>query len=89
MRNCSIEAVTVLRELGGADQGGDLEGVLADGAVAQVLGVFPAGGVALLLQLHLCRGKVQVQRRVLQLLCFCLVFQKKTRKINICCLCSE
>lgn len=65
-------------ELGGADQGGDLEGVLADGAVAQVLGVFPGGGVALLLQLQLRGRQVQVQRQVLQLLCLSLVFGDET-----------
>ena len=47
------KALTVLCKLGGADQGGDLERVLADGTVAQVLGAFTSGGVALLLQLQL------------------------------------
>lgn len=44
---------TVLCKFGGADQGGDLKGVPADGAGPQVLGAFPGGRVALLFQLHL------------------------------------
>lgn len=51
-----VEAVTILCKLGGADQGGDLEVVLADGTVAQVLAAFSSGGVALFLQLQL-RGR--------------------------------
>lgn len=66
-------AVTVLRELGGAHQSGDLEGVLADGAVGQVLDALPGGRVALLLQLQLCGRQVQVQRQILQFLRLCLV----------------
>lgn len=45
----STKALTILCKLGGADQGGDLEGILADSAVAQVLGAFTGSGVALLL----------------------------------------
>lgn len=66
-------AATVLCELGGAHQRGDLEGVLADGAVGQVLDALPGGGVALLLQLQLCGRQVQVQRQILQFLRLCLV----------------
>lgn len=39
----SAEALTVLCQLGRADQGGDLEVVLADGTVAQALGALPGG----------------------------------------------
>lgn len=60
--------LTVLGEFGGANQGGDLEGVFADGAVAQVLHALACGGVALLLQLNLGGWDVQVKRRVLHLL---------------------
>lgn len=69
-----VEAVTILCKLGRADQGRDLEGVLADSAIAQVVGAFSSGGIALFLQLQLRGRKVQVQGQVLQLLCFCLVF---------------
>lgn len=62
------DRVTVLRQLGGADQRGDLEEVLADGAVAQALHALAGGRVALLLQLHLGGRQVEVERRVLQLL---------------------
>lgn len=37
------DRVTVLRQLGGADQRGDLEEVLADGAVAQALHALAGG----------------------------------------------
>lgn len=67
------KAITVLCELGGADQSGDLKGVLADGAVGQVLDALPSGRIALFLQLQLCGRQVQVQRQILQLLSFCLV----------------
>lgn len=66
--------LTVLCELGGADQSGDLKGVLADGAVGQVLDAPPSGRIALFLQLQLGGRKVQVQRQILQFLSFCLVF---------------
>lgn len=59
---------TILGEFGGADQSGDLEGILADGAVAQVVVVLASGQVPLLLQLQPRGGQVQVQRQVLQLL---------------------
>lgn len=60
--------LTVLRQLGGADQRGDLEEVLADGAVAQALRALAGGRVALLLELHLGGWQVEVERRVLKLL---------------------
>lgn len=69
------EAVTILRELGGADQSGDLEGVLADGAVGQVLDALPSGRIAFFLQLQLCGRKVQVKRQILQFLRFSLFFR--------------
>lgn len=74
------KAVTVLCELGGADQRGDLEVVLADGTVAQVLGAFPSCGIALFLQLQLGGGQVQVQRRVLQFLRLRLFFSGKVSR---------
>lgn len=75
------KAVTVLCELGGTDQRGDLEVVLADGTVAQVLDAFPSGGIALFLQLQLGGGQVQVQRRVLQLLRLRLFFSGKIQSV--------
>lgn len=74
MQACA-EAVTILRELGGADQSGDLEGVLADGAVGQVLDALPSGRIAFFLQLQLCGRKVQVKRQILQFLRFSLFFR--------------
>lgn len=65
--------VTILCKLGGADQSRDLEGVLADGAVGQVLDAPPSGRIALFLQLHFCGGQIQVERQILQFLSFCLV----------------
>lgn len=70
-----LRHLTVLSEFGGADEGGDLEGVFADGAVAQVVHALACGGVALLLQLQLSGRQVQVQRRVLHLLSFSLQTQ--------------
>lgn len=71
-RRCSKNALrlrlTVLRQLGGADQRGDLEEVLADGAVAQILCALAGGRVALLLQLHFGGRQIEVERRVLKLL---------------------
>lgn len=75
-------------ELGGADQGGDLEGVLADGTVAQVLGAFPRGGVALLLHLQLRSGQAEVHRRVLQLLCLRLILQENDKRGSVFVVCS-
>lgn len=46
---CVCVCLTVLRELGGTHQSGNLEGVLADGTVAQALGAFARGEVAFLL----------------------------------------
>lgn len=76
------KAVTILRELGGADQSGDLKGVLADGAVGQILDALPGGKIALFLQLQLCGRQVQVQRQILQFLSFSLIFTE-TQSINI------
>lgn len=65
-----LPALTVLRELRGADEGADLEGVFADGAAAQALQALARGRVALLLQLRLRGGQAQVRGHVLQLLRF-------------------
>lgn len=61
---------TVLGQLRGADKGGNLEGVLADGAAAQTLHAPPRHRVALLLQLRFRGGQTQVRGRVFQLLGF-------------------
>ena len=61
---------TVLGQLGGAHERGNLEGVLADGAAPKALHALACGRVALLLQLGLGGGQAQVRARVLQLLRF-------------------
>lgn len=76
------KAVTILRELGGADQSGDLKGILADGAVGQILDAPSGGRIALFLQLQLCGRQVQVQRKILQFLSFSLVFTE-TQSISV------
>lgn len=78
-----VALLTILRELGGAHQGGDLKGVLADGAVSQVVGALARAGVALLLQFQLGGGQVQVQRRVLQTLGFGLQVCREEISLNI------
>lgn len=65
--------ITILCKLCGANQSGDLKGVLADGAVGQVLDAPPSGRIALFLQLQFCGRQIQVQRQILQFLSFCLV----------------
>lgn len=49
--NRKIDTLTILCKLSGADQSGDLKGVLADGAVAQVLSAFSSVRISLLFQL--------------------------------------
>lgn len=67
--------LTILRELRGAHESGDLEGVPADGAAAEALQAPARGRVALLLQLRLRGRQAQVRGRVFQLLRFGLWVQ--------------
>lgn len=72
-------SLTILCELGGTHQSSNLEGVLADGTVAQVLRALARGEVAFLLQLELGGWEAQIKRRVLQLLHLSL---KKAQQTN-------